>query len=57
LSFVCLGCFETPKLPVSILKRNNQNKRLFSDSAETSFGSSFGCFDTILVSEEFQRTP
>jgi hypothetical protein len=45
-SFVCFGCFETPKLPVLILKRNNQNKRLVSDSAETSFGSSFGCFDT-----------
>ncbi len=52
LVFVCFGCFEKPKHPVSILKRNNQNKRLVSDSAETSFGSSFGCFDTKLVSED-----
>jgi hypothetical protein len=51
-SFVCVGCFETPKLLVSILKRNNRNKRLVLDSAETSFGSSFGCFDTKLVSED-----
>jgi hypothetical protein len=29
-----------------ILKRNNLNKRLLLDSAETSFVSSFGCFDT-----------
>jgi hypothetical protein len=50
-SCVWFGCFETPKLPVSILKRNKQNKRLVSDSAETSFGSSFGCFDTKIVSE------
>jgi hypothetical protein len=48
----CFGCFETPKLPVSILKRNNRNKRLVSDSVKTSFGSSFGCFDTKLVSED-----
>jgi hypothetical protein len=41
-------CFETPKLPVSILKRNNRNKRLVSDSAETSFG----CFNTKQVSED-----
>jgi hypothetical protein len=27
---------------VSVLKQNNQNKRFVSDSAETSFGSSFG---------------
>jgi hypothetical protein len=39
------------KLPVSILKRNNRNKRLVSDSAETSFGSSFSCFYIKLVSE------
>jgi hypothetical protein len=52
LIFVCFGCFKTLKLPVSILKRNNQNKRLVSDSAETSFGSSFGCFYMKLVSED-----
>ncbi len=52
LAFCLFGCFETPKLPVSILKRNNRNKRLVSDSAETSFGSSFGYFDMKLVSED-----
>jgi hypothetical protein len=51
-SFVCFSCFETPKLPVSILKQNNQNKHLVSDSAETGFGSSFGSFDTKQVSED-----
>jgi hypothetical protein len=51
-SFVCFGCFKTPKLPVLILKRNNRNKCLVSDSAETSFSSSFGCFDMKLVSED-----
>jgi hypothetical protein len=42
---------------------NNRNKRLVSNSAETSFGSSFSCFDTKLVSQdtllkrqEFQST-
>jgi hypothetical protein len=34
-SFVCFGCFVTPNLPVSIVKRNNRNKRLVSDSADT----------------------
>ncbi len=52
LSFVCFGCFETPKLPALILKRNNRNKRLVWYSAETSFGSSFGCFDTKVISED-----
>jgi hypothetical protein len=52
LVFCLFGCFATPKLPVSILKRNNRNKRLVSDSAETSFGSSFSCFNTKLVSED-----
>jgi hypothetical protein len=53
--FGCFGYFETPKQAVSILKRNNQNKRLVSDSDETSFGSSFGdivsaYFDFIQIS-------
>ncbi len=52
LVLVFFGCFETPKLPVSILKRNNRNKLLVSDNAKTSFGSSFGCFDTKQVSED-----
>jgi hypothetical protein len=46
----CFGSFETPKLPVSIFNRNNRNKRLVSDSFETSFGYSFGCFESKLVS-------
>jgi hypothetical protein len=40
------------KTETPILKRNNRNKLLVSDSAETSFGFSFGCFDTKLVSED-----
>jgi hypothetical protein len=44
---VCLlfaSVFLKHRNSVSILKRNNRNKRLVSDSAETSFG----CFDTKL---------
>jgi hypothetical protein len=52
LVFCLFGCFKTPKLPVSILKQNNRNRRLVLDSAKTIFGSSFGCFDTKLVSED-----
>ncbi len=48
--FGCFGYIETPKQAVSILKRNNRNKRLVSDIAETSFGSSFGYIETKLVS-------
>jgi hypothetical protein len=48
--FLCFGSIETPKHAVSILIRNNRNKRLVSDSIETSFGSSFGCFESKLVS-------
>jgi hypothetical protein len=33
-----------------VIKRNNRNKRLVSDSDETSFGSSFGYIETNLVS-------
>jgi hypothetical protein len=50
LFFVCFGLIETPKHPVSIFNRNNRTKRPVSDSAETSFGSSFGCFESKLVS-------
>ncbi len=39
--FGYLGYIETPKQAVSILKRNNRNKSLVSDSAETNFGFSF----------------
>ncbi len=56
------GCFgyvetpkqETPKQAVPILQRNNRNKRLVSDSAETSFGSNFGYIETKLVSQDTQ---
>jgi hypothetical protein len=51
-SSVCFGSIETSKLSVLVLKRNNQNKRFVSDSAETSFGSSFGCFKSKLVSKD-----
>jgi hypothetical protein len=50
LFLLCFGSIETPKLAVSIQNRNNRNKRLVSDSVETSFGSSFGCFESKLVS-------
>jgi hypothetical protein len=41
-----------PKNAVSILNRNNRNKHLVSDSIDTSFGSSFGCFESKLVSQD-----
>jgi hypothetical protein len=37
---------------VSVQNRNNRNKRFVSDSAETSFGSRFGCFESKLVSKD-----
>jgi hypothetical protein len=46
--------FQNTKTPCFDIKANNRNKRLVSDNAETSFGSSFGCFDTKLVSEDTQ---
>jgi hypothetical protein len=42
----CFVSIERPKLPDSIF---NRSKRLVSDSVETSFGSSFGCFKSKLV--------
>jgi hypothetical protein len=45
LVFCLFRLFRNMKLPVSLLKRNNRNNRLVSDSAETSFGSSFGSFE------------
>ncbi len=38
-------------------KRNNRNKHFVLDSAKTSFGSSFGCFESKLVSKDilFQK--
>jgi hypothetical protein len=50
LLFHCYGSIEIPKLAVSIMNRNNRNKRPVSDSVETSFGSIFGCFESKLVS-------
>jgi hypothetical protein len=49
--FLCFGSIETPKHAVSIFNRNNWNKRLVSDSTK-SFGSSFGCFKSKLVSQD-----
>jgi hypothetical protein len=51
-SSVCFGSIETSKLSVSVWNRNNRNKRFVLDSAETSFGSSFGCFESKLVSKD-----
>ncbi len=51
-SSVCFASVETPKLSVSVKNRNNRNNGFVSDSAETSFGSSFGCFDSKLVSKD-----
>jgi hypothetical protein len=48
--FGCFGYIETPKQAGSLLKRNNRNKLLVSNSAEISFGSSFGYVGTKLVS-------
>ena len=47
LAFFCFGSIETQKLAVSV---KNRNKRFVSDSAETSFGSIFGCSESKLVS-------
>ncbi len=53
MTFVCFGCFETPKLaPCFDIKAKQPNKGLVSESAETSFSSSFVSFDTKLVSED-----
>jgi hypothetical protein len=52
---VNFGITETPKLAVSLCKRNSQYKLFVSDSAETSFGSSFGCFELKLVSKDTLR--
>jgi hypothetical protein len=51
-SSVCFGSIETSKLAVSVKKRNNRNKHFASDSAETSFGSSFCCFESELVTKD-----
>jgi len=49
LIFFCFSSIETTKLTVSVKKRNNRNKRFVLDSAETCFGSIFGCFESKLV--------
>ncbi len=49
---VSFGSIETSRLSDSVLKQNNRNKHFVSDSAETSFGSSFGCFESKLVSKD-----
>ena len=48
-AFFCFGLIETLKLAVSVWNRNNRNKHFFFDSAETSFGSIFSCFESKLV--------
>ncbi len=49
---VNFGFTETPKLGVSLWKRNKWNKHFISDSATISFDSSFGCFKSKLVSKD-----
>jgi hypothetical protein len=56
LFYVCFGSIETRKHPVSIFNRNNRNKRPVSDSVKTSFGSSFGCFESKLVSDTLAKS-
>jgi hypothetical protein len=51
----CLGCSSVgfgSIEPLKLLKRNNRNKRFVSDSVENSFGSSFSCFESQLVSKD-----
>ncbi len=56
-SSVYFGSRETPKHSVLVQKRNNQNKHFVWDSAETSFGPSFGCFESKLVSQDTLINP
>jgi hypothetical protein len=35
-----------------VLKRSNRNNHFVSDSAETNFSSSFGCFESKLFSKD-----
>ena len=51
-STLCFGSIKTPKLEVSVKKRNNRNKCFVVASAKTSFGSSFGCFKAKLVLQD-----
>jgi len=50
-SILCFGSIKTPKLAVSVKKRN-KNKRFVSENAETSYGSSFGCCEWKLVLQD-----
>ncbi len=47
-----LGCFVTPRLAVSILKRNSHSKSLVWVVPKLVFGSSQGYVETKLVSED-----
>jgi hypothetical protein len=51
LVFCLFRLLRNTETPCFDIKAKNRNKHLVSDSAETSFGSSFGCFDTKLVSD------
>jgi hypothetical protein len=52
LVFWLFRLFRNTETPCFDIKAKQPKQRLVSDSAETSFGSSFGCFDTKLVSED-----
>jgi hypothetical protein len=52
LVFCLFWLFQNTETPCFDIKVKQPKQMSCSDSAETSFGSSFGCFDTKLVSED-----
>ncbi len=52
LLFYLFRFYRNTETLFSVQKRNYRNKRFVSDSAETCFGSSFGCFELKLVSKD-----
>jgi hypothetical protein len=52
LVFCLFRLFQNTETPCFDIKAKQPKQHLVSDSAETSFGFSFGCFDTKLVSED-----
>jgi hypothetical protein len=52
LVFCLFRLFQNTKTPYFDIKSKQPKQTSVSDSAGTSFGSSFGCFDMKLVSED-----
>ncbi len=52
LVFSLFRLFQNTEITCFDIKAKQPKQTSFSDSAETSFGSSFGCFDKKLVSED-----